>query len=188
MLCYRNGLCCCWNSSSFLEDAVAVLYASDLQFPSVLSTIIWACSMSTAQGTKVGRMIVYHDIPLENCFFSPRFDANTNLLHPSKALFLTPPSRLTTFVLHLFSAFGLTELTLHPKTGNILEANNLTILNFFLLRLGPMNEKRLVKVLICSQVSVSRFYIMHRRVETLLKGSGQYLSICYQIWSCMACL
>lgn len=48
MLCYGNGLCCCWNSSSFLEDAVAVLCASNLQFPSVLSTIIWARSMSTA--------------------------------------------------------------------------------------------------------------------------------------------
>ena len=81
-----------------------------------------------------------------------RFDATTSLLHPSKALFLTPPSRLTTFILHLFSAFGLTELTIHPKTGNILEVNNLTILNFFLLRLGPMSEKRLVKVLMCSQV------------------------------------
>lgn len=97
------------------------------------------------------------DIPLTAfyiLFSHSRFDANTNLLHPSKALFLTPPSRLTTFVLHLFSAFGLTELTLHPKTGNILEANNLTILNFFLLRLGPMNEERLVKVLMYSQVSV----------------------------------
>ena len=97
-----------------------------------------------------------HDISLKilRFFFLLRFDANTNLLHPSKALFLTPPSRLTTFVLHLFSAFGLTELTLHPKTGIILEASNLTILNFFLLRLGPMNEKKLVKVLMCSQVSV----------------------------------
>jgi hypothetical protein len=165
MLCYGNGLCCCWNSSSFLEDAVAVLYASGFQFPSVLSTIIWACSLSTAQGTKVGCLSFYlQDIPLKVSlpFFHPRFDANTNLLHPSKALFLTPPSRLTTFILHLFSAFGLTELTLHPKTGNILEANNLTILNFFLLRLGPMNEERLVKVLMGSQVSVfPLFYIYH---------------------------
>ena len=155
MLCYGNGFCCCWNSSPFLEDSVTVLYASNFQFPSILSTIIWACSLSTAQGTKVGRMSVslftWHPTK-KNLYL--RFDANTNLLHPSKALFLTPPSRLTSFVLHLFSAFGLTELTLHPKTGNILEASNLTILNFFLLRLGPMNEERLVKVLMTSQVSV----------------------------------
>jgi UDP-N-acetylglucosamine--dolichyl-phosphate N-acetylglucosaminephosphotransferase len=98
-------------------------------------------------------------------------------LHPSKVLFLTPPSRLATFVLHLFSAFGLTELTLHPNTGNILEANNLTILNFFLLRLGPMNEKRLVKVLMCSQVGVPRFiFIIHRHAKTLFKVAGSVLA------------
>ena len=57
-------------------------------------------------------------------------------------------------ILRILSIFGLTELTLHPKTGSILEANNLTILNFFLLRLGPMNEKRLVQVLMTSQVMI----------------------------------
>ena len=76
MLCYRNGLCCCWNSSSFLEDAVAILYASNFQLSSVLSTIIWACPMSTAQGTKVGRMFYFylHDIPLKILpfFFPPQ--------------------------------------------------------------------------------------------------------------------
>lgn len=64
-----------------------------------------------------------------------------------------PPSKISALVLRTLSTLGLTELTVHPNTGNILEANNLTILNFFLLRLGPMNEKSLVKVLILSQVS-----------------------------------
>lgn len=85
----------------------------------------------------------------------PRFNADTNLLHPSKALFEKPPSRLTTYLLHMFATFGLTELTVHPKSGTILEATNLTILNFFLVRFGPMNEKRLVQVLMCSQVAGS---------------------------------
>ena len=64
-----------------------------------------------------------------------------------------PPSKISALVLRTLSTLGLTELTVHPNTGNILEANNLTILNYFLLRLGPMNEKSLVKVLILSQVS-----------------------------------
>ncbi|KAH7922041.1 hypothetical protein BV22DRAFT_1175278 [Leucogyrophana mollusca] len=85
----------------------------------------------------------------------PRFDPETNLLSPSKTLFLKPPSRLASFVLHTLATLRLTELTVHPTTGNILEATNLTILNFFLLRLGPMNEKRLVQVLICTQVAGS---------------------------------
>lgn len=42
-----------------------------------------------------------------------------------------------------------------PTSGSIYEANNLTILNFLLLWLGPMTEKRLVKVLMCVQVSRS---------------------------------
>jgi len=55
-------------------------------------------------------------------------------------------------ILRTLATIGLTELTLHPKTGVIIEATNLTIFNFFLLRLGPMNEKSLVHVLIGSQV------------------------------------
>lgn len=83
-----------------------------------------------------------------------RFDPHTNLLHPSKAMFFSPPSRMASTILRILSTLGLTELTLHPKTGVILESNNLTILNFFLLRLGPMNEKRLVQVLMSSQVTI----------------------------------
>ncbi|KAK0201686.1 UDP-N-acetylglucosamine-dolichyl [Desarmillaria ectypa] len=85
----------------------------------------------------------------------PRFDAETNLLHPSKAVFLRPPSELTTTVLKLMSTLRLTEITIHPISGVILETTNLTILNFFLLHLGPMGEKSLVKVLMCSQVAGS---------------------------------
>jgi hypothetical protein len=83
-----------------------------------------------------------------------RFNPDTNLLHPSKALFQNPPKKMTTLVLRTLSMLGLTNITIHPTTGNILEANNLTILNLLLLWLGPMNEKRLVRVLMCVQVSI----------------------------------
>lgn len=85
----------------------------------------------------------------------PRFDPETNLLHPSKAQFLKPPSNLAALILHLFAGFGLVDLTTHPKDGSILECTNLTILNFFLVRLGPMNEKRLNQVLMVSQATGS---------------------------------
>ncbi|KAF7422804.1 tunicamycin resistance protein [Pleurotus ostreatus] len=93
----------------------------------------------------------------------PRFDPATNLLHPSKAVFERPPSRLTTFILQIFSVLGLTVATPHPKTGLIHETTNLTILNFLLVRLGPMSEKRLVQVLMCVQVagSVLAFFIRY---------------------------
>jgi len=85
----------------------------------------------------------------------PRFNPDTNLLHPSKILFHKPPPKWTTVLLRTLSTFGLTDLTTHPTTNNILDANNLTILNFLLLRLGPMTEKRLVRVLMYVQVAGS---------------------------------
>ncbi|KAF9267536.1 N-acetylglucosaminephosphotransferase [Marasmius fiardii PR-910] len=85
----------------------------------------------------------------------PRFDRDTNLLHPSMAKFVTPPSALATLVIRIFSALGLVKTTTDPKTGTIIEVTNLTILNFFVVRLGPMTEKRLVQVLMCSQFTGS---------------------------------
>ncbi|EIW80935.1 N-acetylglucosaminephosphotransferase [Coniophora puteana RWD-64-598 SS2] len=85
----------------------------------------------------------------------PRFDADTNKLYPSKTMFLRPPSRLTTLVLRILSVLRLTELTINSTTGVIHECTNLTILNFFLVNLGPLHEKRLVQVLMCTQVAGS---------------------------------
>lgn len=54
----------------------------------------------------------------------------------------------------MFSTLGLVELTVHPKDGTILETTNLTLFNTLLVRLGPMNEKRLNQLLIVTQVSM----------------------------------
>ncbi|KIL67856.1 hypothetical protein M378DRAFT_122043 [Amanita muscaria Koide BX008] len=102
----------------------------------------------------------------------PRFEPETNLLYPSKTLFQKSPSSLTTSILRIFSILGLTELTIHPTTGAILESTNLTILNFFLVRFGPMSEKKLVKVLIWSQVagSVLAFTVRYGLAGLLYDG------------------
>ncbi|KAE9403999.1 UDP-N-acetylglucosamine-dolichyl [Gymnopus androsaceus JB14] len=63
----------------------------------------------------------------------PRFDMDTNLLHPSKAQFMKPPASLTVIVLRIFSTLKLVDLTVHPSSGVILETTNLTILNFLLI-------------------------------------------------------
>lgn len=65
---------------------------------------------------------------------------------------------MTTVVLRILSALKLTEVTIDPATGVIVNTTNLTILNFFLLRFGPMSEKRLVQVLICSQVRCAELF------------------------------
>ena len=80
-----------------------------------------------------------------------RFDRDTGLLYPSKAAFETPLSTLTAVVLRVFSTLGLIEVSVNAETGRT-ETTNLTILNVFLVRLGPMREDKLVKVLISTQV------------------------------------
>jgi len=65
-------------------------------------------------------------------------------------------------VLRILSTLGLTKLTFQPTTGAITEATNLTILNFFLVRLGPMNEKGLVEVLIGTQVRPAELFLSSR--------------------------
>ena len=55
--------------------------------------------------------------------------------------FVRPPSIRTTSTLQLLSLVGLTRLTKHPKTGQIIEDANLTILDQFLVRLGPRPQK-----------------------------------------------
>lgn len=82
-----------------------------------------------------------------------RFEAETALLYPSTAEFKDhPPSRLAALILRVCSTLGFVQLAEDPKTHEITETTNLTILNFFLLRFGPMREDSLVKVLISSQV------------------------------------
>jgi UDP-N-acetylglucosamine--dolichyl-phosphate N-acetylglucosaminephosphotransferase len=129
-----------------------------------------------------------HRSPAYLLIFSTRFDRQTNLLHPSKAVFLHPPSKLTTLVLKTLSVLGLTSLTVHPNTGVILEANNLTILNFFLLRLGPMTETRLVQVLMCSQVAFPvrpPSFFSHKTLHT---GRRYCTCILCEIWARRASL
>ncbi|KAF8673873.1 hypothetical protein AX14_005310 [Amanita brunnescens Koide BX004] len=102
----------------------------------------------------------------------PRFDPETNLLFPSNTMFHKSPQKLTVLVLRTFAALGLTELTIHATNGTILESSNLTILNFFLVRFGPMTEKKLVKVLIWSQIagSVLGFVIRYGLASLVYDG------------------
>ena len=146
-----HGVCGRWHPSPFLENFIAIFHTPDLQFPSLRTSTLRGCSVSSASSSKVSLANDFFP-KTDSCFCFNRFDSDTNLLHPSKAQFLTPPSRLSAGILHIFSKLGLVELTLHSKDGSILEVTNLTILNFFLVRLGPMNEKRLNQVLMASQV------------------------------------
>ena len=86
-----------------------------------------------------------------------RFDKDTGLLYPSKARYeKKPASPLAMLILKVFSALHLVQLSTDKETGQ-LETTNLTILNVFLVNLGPMKEDTLVKTLISTQVSDPAF-------------------------------
>lgn len=105
-------------------------------------------------------------------------------------MFLKAPSRLSTVVLRIVSFLGFTELTIHPHSGTILEATNLTIFNCVLVKLGPMTEKRLVQTLIAIQVSRTLFFSFEENLLhlTYSVGSMQYNSVCHTLWPCLACI
>ena len=108
----------------------------------------------------------------------PMFNPNTNLLHPSTVVFERSSSVRTSSTLRLLSLLRLTRLTTHPKTGQILAAMNLTILNRFLVTLGPMTEMRLVRVLCATQVAGSAFgfVIRHRLAGWVYDGNWRYVA------------
>ena len=112
-----------------------------------------ARSTSVSRGD--GRLCAARPSPCadgSSTLFCGRFDKQTGLLYPSKAEFERKPSPLTTLVLKVLSTLGLIEVSVNSETGRT-ETTNLTILNVFLVRLGPMREDTLVKVLICAQVT-----------------------------------
>ncbi|KAI0647720.1 N-acetylglucosaminephosphotransferase [Trametes meyenii] len=104
----------------------------------------------------------------------PRFDPETQLLHPSRAEFKEKrPTALTVLVLRVLSALGLVELAFDERTGELASTTNLTILNVFLLRLGPMREDSLTRVLIATQVcgSLVAFFIRYGLAGLVYDGN-----------------
>ncbi|KAG8857331.1 tunicamycin resistance protein [Tulasnella sp. 330] len=75
----------------------------------------------------------------------PRIDPkpSSDRLLPSIVDFETPPKPLTIAVLKVLSALRLTRLTIHPDSGIIYSATNLTLLNALLVWFGPMREQTL---------------------------------------------
>nr|ODN87642.1 UDP-N-acetylglucosamine-dolichyl-phosphate N-acetylglucosaminephosphotransferase [Cryptococcus depauperatus CBS 7841] len=72
----------------------------------------------------------------------PAFQEETGLVYPSKVLFDTAPPKKTTVILKLFSLLGLVRLE-KSSSGQITSSTNLTLINFLLVRVGPVSEQTL---------------------------------------------
>ncbi|KAJ3132911.1 UDP-N-acetylglucosamine--dolichyl-phosphate N-acetylglucosaminephosphotransferase [Geranomyces variabilis] len=86
----------------------------------------------------------------------PSLDPKTGLLNPTSFPIPTSPSLPARLVLRIFSATGLLRITKRdPKTRAPLAANNLTLMNLLLVRIGPMREQNLALAVVVVQAACS---------------------------------
>ena len=72
----------------------------------------------------------------------PRFNARTGLLEPSTTQWEHPPSPIVTTGLKILESFHLVRLHLNSE-GKVVESTNFTLLNLWLVWVGPLREDRL---------------------------------------------
>lgn len=157
MLLYRHGVLGRRDPRSLFQNANPLLHPPDLQLCAVLPAAIPPRSLSSSPTSSVS-------VIREGAYSS--YDEKTDLLYPSKAVFENPPPLQTHIVLEIMSLLGLVRLERAvlsakeadpAKTGGtrIVSTTNLTILNFLLVRLGPMREPTLCIVVGAIQVACS---------------------------------
>ncbi|KAJ5728732.1 UDP-N-acetylglucosamine-dolichyl-phosphate N-acetylglucosaminephosphate transferase [Penicillium malachiteum] len=93
----------------------------------------------------------------------PKFNAATGLLDTSVTEWTVPPSPLIAIVLDLLAKFRLIRLVKN-KEGQIVESTNLTILNLWLVWMGPMREDTLAWHMVGVQIACGLLglFVRHR--------------------------
>jgi len=93
----------------------------------------------------------------------PRFNARTGLMESSRAQFMRPPRWYVSVALKLLAQLGLVELWTDGQ-GTILECSNLTLINLWIVRFGPMREDRVTRDLTWLQVicCLAGIFIRHK--------------------------
>ncbi|KAI9691268.1 MAG: tunicamycin resistance protein [Bogoriella megaspora] len=98
----------------------------------------------------------------------PRFNARTGLLEPSVADFRQKPLRPgVNAVVKLMGRLGLLKID-EDEEGKVLESNNFTIINLWLVWFGPMREDRLALGLLGTQLVCGLFGLWVRHSLALL--------------------
>jgi UDP-N-acetylglucosamine--dolichyl-phosphate N-acetylglucosaminephosphotransferase len=93
----------------------------------------------------------------------PKFNASTGLLDASVTEWTIPPSSLVTVALELLHKLRLVRVK-KDENGQIVESTNLTILNLWLVWMGPMREDRLAwhMVAVQSVCGLLGLFVRHR--------------------------
>lgn len=93
----------------------------------------------------------------------PKFSASTGLLDASVTEWTSPPSPLIDTALRLLRSLRLVRIT-QDENGRITESSNLTILNLWLVWMGPMREDQLAWHMVAVQTvcGMLGLFVRHR--------------------------
>ncbi|OOQ85966.1 UDP-N-acetylglucosamine--dolichyl-phosphate N-acetylglucosaminephosphotransferase [Penicillium brasilianum] len=93
----------------------------------------------------------------------PKFNASTGLLDASVTEWTVPPSPWVAFALGTLHTLRLVRVQ-KDERGQIVESTNLTILNLWLVWMGPMKEDRLAWHMVAVQTAcgISGLFVRHR--------------------------
>jgi UDP-N-acetylglucosamine--dolichyl-phosphate N-acetylglucosaminephosphotransferase len=93
----------------------------------------------------------------------PKFNAMSGLLDASVTEWTVPPAPLVATGLEILHSLRLIRITKNEK-GEIVESTNLTILNLWLVWMGPMREDRLAwhMVMVQTVCGLSGLFVRHR--------------------------
>ena len=97
----------------------------------------------------------------------PKFNADSGLLDASVTEWEKPPSPLIATVLELLHRLCLVRVK-RNKQGQIVESSNLTILNLWLIWMGPMKEDQLALWMVVVQAACGLFGLFVRHCLALL--------------------
>ncbi|KAL4761982.1 UDP-N-acetylglucosamine--dolichyl-phosphate N-acetylglucosaminephosphotransferase [Aspergillus foveolatus] len=97
----------------------------------------------------------------------PKFNAKTGLVDASVTEWNVPPSPLLAMALELLHSLRLARVRKNEQ-GQIVESSNLTILNLWLVWMGPMREDRLALSIIAVQAVCGLFGLFVRHCLALL--------------------
>ena len=95
----------------------------------------------------------------------PHYNARTGFLEPSMTQWPRPPSKILSKLLKLLAGIPLPLIRLKiDQKGDITESTNLTILNLWLVWLGPMKEDRLAVDILGMQLLIGfvGLFVRHR--------------------------
>ncbi|BCS18075.1 UDP-N-acetylglucosamine--dolichyl-phosphate N-acetylglucosaminephosphotransferase [Aspergillus puulaauensis] len=109
---------------------------------------------------------VFHLIPCPRHRL-PRFSAKSGLLDASVTEWEVPPSKLIGTALELLHRLRLARIKKNDS-GQIIESSNLTILNLWLIWMGPMTEDRLALSMVLVQIVCGLFGLFVRHCLALL--------------------